>query len=206
MTPIVRHNDKSRLHLARDQVSDRLDADSLGVNAASNTELYGGRTHPSKYPRNLELPKVSSLSFDNDSKMLEISVDVTVLVTPELQRRMNTGIRLSGVSNSWPTLNTHVKSVEAQTTSQWLGVEVRRSGGPLWEKLSLGDIFEGPGRYFPCPGSIDDPCFDSFKEKMRIFYHVSRIHTPRQRASSIERLANQRLDLGRDGVSDWLDA
>ncbi|GFX30010.1 hypothetical protein TNCV_2617211 [Trichonephila clavipes] len=87
MTPIVLHNDKSARRLT-------LDADSLGVNAASDTELSGGRTHPSKYPRNLELPKVSSLSFDNDCKMLEISVDVTVLVTPELQRRMNTGIRL----------------------------------------------------------------------------------------------------------------
>ncbi|GFW71725.1 hypothetical protein TNCV_219391 [Trichonephila clavipes] len=30
--------------------------------------------------------------------------------------------------------------------------------------------------------------------------------TPRQSASSVERLANQRLHLGRDEVSDWLDS
>ncbi|GFV92048.1 hypothetical protein TNCV_1894841 [Trichonephila clavipes] len=30
--------------------------------------------------------------------------------------------------------------------------------------------------------------------------------TPRQSASSFERLANQMLHLGRDEVSDWLDA
>ena len=45
-----------------------------------------------KYPRNLELPKVSSLGFGNDSKITEMSVDVTVQVAPELQRRMKTGI------------------------------------------------------------------------------------------------------------------
>ena len=36
-----------------------------------------------KYPRNLELPKVLSLGFGNDSKMMELSVDVTVQVAPE---------------------------------------------------------------------------------------------------------------------------
>ncbi|GFX42861.1 hypothetical protein TNCV_5072251 [Trichonephila clavipes] len=33
--------------------------------------------------------------------------------------------------------------------------------------------------------------------------HLSHIHT---KAVSVERLANQRLHLGRDEVSDWLDA
>ncbi len=45
-----------------------------------------------KYLRNLELPKVSSLGFGNDSKMVEMTVDFTVHVGPELQRRIKTGI------------------------------------------------------------------------------------------------------------------
>ncbi|GFV00587.1 uncharacterized protein TNCV_915271 [Trichonephila clavipes] len=45
-----------------------------------------------KYPRNLESPRVSSPGFGNDSKMMVMGVDVTAKVTPELQRRMRTGI------------------------------------------------------------------------------------------------------------------
>ncbi len=47
-----------------------------------------------KYLRNLELLKVSSLDFvqDFDSKMMVMSVDVTVQVAPELQYRMKTAI------------------------------------------------------------------------------------------------------------------
>ncbi|GFW28634.1 uncharacterized protein TNCV_2317821 [Trichonephila clavipes] len=45
-----------------------------------------------KYRRNLESPRVSSPGFDNDSKMMVMGVDVTAQVTPELQRRMRTGI------------------------------------------------------------------------------------------------------------------
>ena len=44
------------------------------------------------YPRNLELPKVSSLRSGKDSKMMEMSVVVIVQVAPGLQRRMKTGI------------------------------------------------------------------------------------------------------------------
>ncbi|GFT98985.1 transposable element Tcb1 transposase [Trichonephila clavipes] len=43
-----------------------------------------------KYPRNLELPRVSSPGFGNDSKMMVMGLDVTAQVTPELQRRMRT--------------------------------------------------------------------------------------------------------------------
>ncbi|GFT85754.1 uncharacterized protein TNCV_4027011 [Trichonephila clavipes] len=46
-----------------------------------------------KYSRNLESPRVSSPGFGNDSKMMLMGVDVTAQVTPELQRRMRTGIR-----------------------------------------------------------------------------------------------------------------
>ncbi|GFT61767.1 transposable element Tcb1 transposase [Trichonephila clavipes] len=46
----------------------------------------------SKYPRNLESPRVSSPEFGNDSKMMVMWVDVTAQVTLELQRRMRTGI------------------------------------------------------------------------------------------------------------------
>ncbi|GFV92945.1 uncharacterized protein TNCV_1693381 [Trichonephila clavipes] len=45
-----------------------------------------------KYPRSLELPRVSSPGFGNDSKMMVMRVDVTAKVAPELQRRMRTGI------------------------------------------------------------------------------------------------------------------
>ncbi|GFU84507.1 hypothetical protein TNCV_1818391 [Trichonephila clavipes] len=47
---------------------------------------------------------------------------------------------------------------------------------------------------------------------MHTHKHSSNVHspkaefTPRLSASSVERLANQRLRLGRDEVSDWLDA
>ncbi|GFV40905.1 transposable element Tcb1 transposase [Trichonephila clavipes] len=43
-----------------------------------------------KYPRNLELPRVSSPGFDNNSKIMVMLVDVTVQVVPELQRRIRT--------------------------------------------------------------------------------------------------------------------
>ncbi|GFX58408.1 uncharacterized protein TNCV_319901 [Trichonephila clavipes] len=49
--------------------------------------------HSWKYPRHLELTRVSSPGFGNDSKMMVMGVDVTAQVTPELQRRMRTGIR-----------------------------------------------------------------------------------------------------------------
>ncbi|GFV52858.1 uncharacterized protein TNCV_2875261 [Trichonephila clavipes] len=45
-----------------------------------------------KCPRNLESPRVSSPGFENNSKMMELRVDVTAQVAPELQRRMRTGI------------------------------------------------------------------------------------------------------------------
>ncbi|GFX28714.1 uncharacterized protein TNCV_547411 [Trichonephila clavipes] len=51
--------------------------------------LECGRT---QYPMNLESPRVSSPGFGNDSKMIVMGVDVTAHVTPELQRRMRTGI------------------------------------------------------------------------------------------------------------------
>ncbi|GFV31846.1 uncharacterized protein TNCV_2087491 [Trichonephila clavipes] len=45
-----------------------------------------------KYPRNLESPRVSFPGFSNDSKIMVMCVDVTAQVTPELQRRMRSGI------------------------------------------------------------------------------------------------------------------
>ncbi|GFY30732.1 transposable element Tcb1 transposase [Trichonephila clavipes] len=48
-----------------------------------------------KYPRNLESPRVSSPDFGNNSKMMVMGVDVTAQVSPELQRRMRTGIYLA---------------------------------------------------------------------------------------------------------------
>ena len=47
----------------------------------------------SKYPKNLKSPKISSLCFDKDSNMVEISVDFKVKVAPELQHRMISVIR-----------------------------------------------------------------------------------------------------------------
>ncbi|GFW10860.1 uncharacterized protein TNCV_4919791 [Trichonephila clavipes] len=49
-----------------------------------------------KFPINLESPRVSSLGFDNDSKMMVIYVDVTAEVSPELQRLIRTGIYIFG--------------------------------------------------------------------------------------------------------------
>ncbi len=43
-----------------------------------------------KYLRNSELSKMSSVGFANDSKIMEMSVDVTKQVTPELQHGMKT--------------------------------------------------------------------------------------------------------------------
>ncbi|GFT49278.1 transposable element Tcb1 transposase [Trichonephila clavipes] len=48
-----------------------------------------------KYPRILESPRVSSPGFGDDSKMMIMLVDVTTQVSPELQRRMRTGIYLA---------------------------------------------------------------------------------------------------------------
>ncbi|GFT26783.1 uncharacterized protein TNCV_3709701 [Trichonephila clavipes] len=44
------------------------------------------------YLKNLELLQVSTLGIGNDSKRTEISVNIKVQVTPELQHRMKTGI------------------------------------------------------------------------------------------------------------------
>ncbi|GFX38998.1 hypothetical protein TNCV_5055391 [Trichonephila clavipes] len=41
-----------------------------------------------KYQRNWELPKVSFLGFDNNSKMMEMSVDFTIQIAPMFQCRM----------------------------------------------------------------------------------------------------------------------
>ncbi|GFY21073.1 uncharacterized protein TNCV_3991171 [Trichonephila clavipes] len=45
-----------------------------------------------KYQRKLELHKESSLRFGNDSKVIEISLDVTIQIAPELQHRMKTDV------------------------------------------------------------------------------------------------------------------
>ncbi|GFV30533.1 hypothetical protein TNCV_3348271 [Trichonephila clavipes] len=48
---------------------------------------------------------------------------------------------------------------------------------------------------------IDIPCFVALRSGTSLT-----AFTPRQPASSVERLANQRLHLGRNEVSDWIDA
>ncbi|GFW28312.1 transposable element Tcb1 transposase [Trichonephila clavipes] len=48
-----------------------------------------------KYPRNFESPRVSSPGIGKDSKMMVMGVDVSAQVSPELQRRMRTGIYLA---------------------------------------------------------------------------------------------------------------
>ncbi|GFW68117.1 hypothetical protein TNCV_1879991 [Trichonephila clavipes] len=45
-----------------------------------------------KYQRNLELQKALTLGFGNDSKITEMSVDVTMQIAPELHRRMKTAV------------------------------------------------------------------------------------------------------------------
>ncbi|GFV82316.1 DDE_3 domain-containing protein [Trichonephila clavipes] len=62
-----------------------------------------------KYSRNLESPRVSSLAFDNDSKMIVMGVDVTTQVTPELQCRKRT----DDISRmDWPAYSPNMNPIE----------------------------------------------------------------------------------------------
>ncbi|GFV42885.1 HTH_Tnp_Tc3_2 domain-containing protein [Trichonephila clavipes] len=77
----------------RELTSEILTTHEKASKPATLSELPFVQDVPSwRYPRNLELPRVSSPGFGYDYKMMVMLVDVTAQVAPELQRRMRTGI------------------------------------------------------------------------------------------------------------------
>ncbi|GFW64127.1 uncharacterized protein TNCV_708321 [Trichonephila clavipes] len=127
MARIVRHNDESERegYIRNGGKEVKLFTSALKAFQCNNRIVMAHRKHlddfymvkllnywnvdvPSwKYPRNLKSPRVSSPGFGNESKMMVMRVDVTAQVTPELRRRMRTGI--------WQLLSKETDGAQHQT-------------------------------------------------------------------------------------------